>query len=320
MTASDASPDTSGCAIVRRHIHLELEEPAVSTSSTAAIPPPKLAHAYEAIRADAMRLAGGPGDMPPRVALLHAIFEDSRGNHAFPEVALHGALWAYGFYERRGTVSRAIAYRYFYDRDERSRRSYMLYEFSQGFKEANRSVFIDTYANYVFTRAYGEAPGADAIVTPELLEQLNRVHHAARAGRTLPAAERARVFESALLHEQERTVGPKIREEVGKFDCPILSAIVLRPVVRFSYFPRTTYMAFANFGATEERIEKAVRSYELAERAGWRRVGDDIRLHGVLPQRFFESPARYAGELADAAGAEGLHSFQGQGSLRASTV
>lgn len=278
----------------------------MSTSSTAAIPPPELARAYAEIRADATRLGGGPGDMPPRVALLHAIFEDSRGNHVFPEVALHGALWAYGFYERRGTVSRAIAYRYFYDRDERARRSYMLYEFSQGFKEANRAVFIDTYANYVFTKRHGETEGAEAIVEPELLEQLRRVHHAARAGRTLPPAERARVFECALMFEQERTVGPKIREEVGKFDCPILSAIVLRPIVRFTYFPRTTYMAFSNFGNTDERIEKALRSYQLAERAGWRRVGGDIRLHGVLPRRFFESPGRYAAELADGVGARHL--------------
>ena len=93
---------------------------------------------------------------------------------------------------------------------------------------------------------------------------------------------------------------------MGKFDCPILSAIVLRPIVRSTYFPRTTYLAFSNFGNTEERIEKALRSYDLAERAGWRRVGDDIRLHGVLPPRFFESASRYAAELADAAGTSRL--------------
>jgi hypothetical protein len=263
---------------------------------------PELVPAYDAIRAEAVRLAGGPGDMPPCVALLHAIFVDSNANHAFPEVALHGALWAYGFYERRGTVSRAIAYRYFYDADERARRSYMLFEFSQGFKDANRSVFIDTYTNYVFSKRHGEEPGADALIAPELLLELNRVHHAARNGTRLTPAERARVFEQALLFEQELTVGPKIREEVGKFDCPVLSAIVLRPVVRFSYFPRQTYMLVSNFGNTEERIEKAVRSYDLAERAGWPRVGDLIRRQGVLPARFFESPRTYADELARAAG------------------
>jgi hypothetical protein len=252
-----------------------------------------LASAYEAIRAEAVRLAGGPGDMPQRVALLHSIFVDSGGNHAFPEVALHGALWAYGFYERRGAVSRMIAYRYFYDRDERARRAYMLFVFSQGFKEANRSVFMDTYTNYYFTKQYGEAPGADEVVAPELLEALNRVHFAARAGRTLSRAERASVFETALLFEQEKTVGPKVKEEVGKFDCPVLTRIVLKPIVHFSYFPRLTAFRFHDFSNTEERIEKAVRAYDLAERVGWPRVGECIRYAGVLPERFFADPLGY---------------------------
>ncbi len=144
-----------------------------------------LTREHEAIRNQAERLAGGPGDIPQRVALLHGIFLDSGGNHVFPEVALHGALWAYSFYERRGAVSRAIAYRYFYDADERARRAYMLFRFSQGFKEANRSVFVDTYSNYVFAKRHGEAPGADEVLAPALLEALNRVHQARRAGTAL---------------------------------------------------------------------------------------------------------------------------------------
>jgi hypothetical protein len=252
---------------------------------------------YGEIKAEAARLAGGPGDMPQRVALLHAIFADSGGNHAFPEVALHGALWAYGFYERRGAVSRAIAYRYFYDRDERARRAYMLFVFSQGFKEANRSVFMDTYANYYFTKRYGEVPGAEEIVAPQLLEALNRVHHAARSSRGLPAAERRKTFETSLLFEQETTVGPKVKEEVSKFDCPILTGIVLKPIVHFSYFPRLTMLRFQDFSNTDERIEKAVRSYELAERTGWPHVAGCIRYQGVLPERFFADPVAYGDEL-----------------------
>jgi hypothetical protein len=259
--------------------------------------PPDLPSAYAEIRAEAARMAGGPGDMPQRVALLHSIFEDSGRNHAFPEVALHGALWAYGFYERRGAVSRSITYRYFYDREERARRAYMLFVFAQGFKEANRSVFIDTYANYHFTKLHGEAAGAEEIVAPELLDALNRVHRATRSGRSLSASERGEVFRTALLFEQESTVGPKVREEVAKFDCPILTRIVLKPIVRFTYFPRTTALLFRDFSDTDERIEKAVRSYELAERAGWARVTDGIRYQGVLPGRFFANPGSYADEL-----------------------
>lgn len=244
-----------------------------------------------------MRLAAGPGDIPQRAALLHSIFLDSGGNHAFPEVALHGALWAYGFYERRGAVSRMIAYRYFYDREERASRAYMLFEFSQGFKEANRSVFVDTYTNYFFSKEHGETPGADEVLPPPLLDALNRVHRAARSGRALARRERAEVFETALLFEQERTVGPKVREEVAKFSCPVLTAIVLRPVVRFGYFPRSTYLRFHDFGNTDERIEMAVRSYELAEQAGWDAVRDAIRYQGVLPPAFFADPASYARAL-----------------------
>ena len=261
------------------------------------------AAAYGAIRAEATRLAGGPGDMPARVALLHSIFVDSGGNHAFPEVALHGALWAFGFYERRGTVSRMISYRYAYDREERARRAYMLFEFAQGFKEANRSVFIDTYTNYWFTKRHGEEPGADDALPAPLLDALNRVHRAAHAGARLSRAERRDVFERALQFEQEQTVGPKVRAEVAKFDCPVLTAIVLRPVVRFPYFPRREFLFFHNFGNTDERIEKAVRSYELAEDAGWDTVGGAIRFQGVLPPRFFADPSAYAAELRAAAAA-----------------
>ena len=256
--------------------------------------------AYDEIRAEATSLAGGPGDMPARVALLHSIFVDSGGNHAFPEVALHGALWAFGFYERRGTVSRMISYRYVYDREERARRAYMLFEFAQGFKEANRSVFIDTYTNYWFTKRHGEEPDVDTVLPAPLLDALNRVHHASRAGRRLPRAERRDVFERALQFEQELTVGPKVRAEVAKFDCPVLTAIVLRPIVRFPYFPRREFLIFHNFGDTDERIEKAVRSYELAEDAGWDAVGTAIRFQGVLPPRFFADPAAYAAELRGA--------------------
>jgi hypothetical protein len=257
----------------------------------------ELAEAFGQINAEARRVAGGPGDMPQRVALLHAIFRDSGGNHCFPEVALHGALWAYGFYERRGSVNRMINYRYFYDREERARRSYMLFEFAQGFKQANRSVFIDTYTNYHFSKLHGDRDGADAILPAELLEALNRVHHARRADRLLAGAERRRIFETALMFEQENTVGPKVREEVDKFDCPVLTRIVLKPIVHFNFFPRLTYLLFSDFGNTDERVEKALRSYDLAERAGWDEVGEAIRYHGVLPQSCFADPVGYADSI-----------------------
>ena len=86
----------------------------------------------------------------------------------------------------------------------------------------------------------------------------------------MSAAERGGVFEKAFLFEQERTVGPKVREEVSKFDCPVLTKLVLRPLVRFAYFPRTT---------------------------GWPAVAEAIRYQGVLPECCFDDPLDYADEL-----------------------
>ena len=49
----------------------------------------------------------------------HRVFADSAGNHAFPMVALHGALWAAGFFETTGRLGHALRARYFYDARER---------------------------------------------------------------------------------------------------------------------------------------------------------------------------------------------------------
>ena len=72
---------------------------------------------------------------------------------------------------------------------------------------------------------------------------------------------------------------------------------MLKPVVRFGYFPRRSVLLFRDFSNTDERIEKAVRSLELAERAGWPRVSSSIRYHGVLPEQFFADSIGYADAL-----------------------
>ena len=243
-----------------------------------------LREAYDEIRSEAVRLAGEPSDIPQRVTALHQLFLDSGGNHAFPQVALHGALWAYGFFSSTGGVGRLITYRYFYNREEWASRAAMLSRFSDGFLEANRSVFMDTYTNYHFTKRFGERQGAAEFVGDELLAALNGMHEAAREGRPFDRDERRAMFETALKWEQEVTVGPKVKEEIERFDCPILTTLVLKPVVRFAYFPPRRFFWFRNFANTAERIDKAIRSYELAEQVGWNRVIQTMKDYKVLPK------------------------------------
>jgi hypothetical protein len=231
-----------------------------------------LASAYQTLRSQAANLAGAPGDIPQRVLVLREIFLDSNGNHAFPLVASHGALWAYGYFERGGRLANIIQYRYFYDEVERERRLRMLDEFTESFKKTNRQVFMDTYTNYYFSKFHGTEPGAAGYIPAELLKQLNAMHAARKQGRYLPQREHRELFVAALLWEQESMVARSVEDAVQRFDCPILKGLALKPVVRFEYFPATKYFLFSDFSDKQERIEHAIESYDLAGQAGWGRV------------------------------------------------
>ncbi len=249
---------------------------------------------YALIRAEATRLAGEPGDIRQRVLVHHEIYRDSSGNHAFPLVALHGALWGAAFFETTGRLGDALRLRYFYDSRERAFRMSMLNGFAEGFKTVNRQVFIDTYTNYYYTQRYGTDPAAAGALHPDLFAALNAMHAATRERNELSRAQKRELFSLALLHEQEVTVAPGVQEEVAKFDCPILRFLCLKPIVHFLYFPKTTYLLFGNFSDKTERIDKAMRSFDLAADAGWQRVEVAMRrsklLYGVS-ERASASPS-----------------------------
>jgi len=142
---------------------------------------------YEVLRAEAVGMAGAPGDIARRVMVHHFIYRDSGGNHAFPLVALHGALWAAGFFETTGRLGDALRLRYFYNASEREFRMTLLSGFAEGFKTVNRQVFIDTFTNYFYTKHYGENPAAGGALHPTLFSALNSMHAATRSGRSLAA-------------------------------------------------------------------------------------------------------------------------------------
>jgi hypothetical protein len=252
---------------------------------------------YQELRREATVLAGEPKDIPQRATMLHEIYLDSRGNHGFAEIATHGALWGFRFFETTGTLGRLISYRYFYNHKEMKYRHGLLQTFADGFKTANRSVFIDTYSNYYFTKELGEEKEAEAILKPELLDALRRIHRAAKEEKLLATAERRTLFQTTLQWEQETTVAPKVKEEIAKFDCPILKRLVLKPFVRFSYFPRFKMFWFRNFSDTVERIRNAHECFEIAERVGWPQVFASLQNYEVLDKDFFQQPLEFARNL-----------------------
>ncbi len=252
---------------------------------------------YDALKAEATLLAGGLFDIPRRVVVLANLFRDSGGNHAFSQIAAHGALWAFGYFEVGGSLGRLIARRYFYNSDERAYRLDLLREFADGFRNVNRLVCIDTYTNYQFTQAYGHHSAAAECVPAPLLEALNRIHYARRRQQVLPAAERKYVFEQSFLCEQEITVAPGVAQAVAAFDCRVMKFLCLRPVVRFAYFPRFKYLVFRDFSSKEERIERGLQAYYYADRMGWPHVDASLRAYGRMSRQFFESPEASLAEI-----------------------
>jgi hypothetical protein len=256
-----------------------------------------LQNRYQQLRSEAAILAGAPSDIPQRAAMLHEIFLDSKGNHGFAEIAAHGALWGFRFFETTGTLGNLISYRYFYNSKEMKYRHGLLQGFSDGFKTANRSVFIDTYSNYYFIKEHGEERETEEIFERELLEALRQIHRAAKKDELLDAKTRRKLFQQTLKWEQEKTVAPAVKSEIAKFDCPILKRLVLKPFVRFTYFPRLKYFWFKNFSDTDERIRNAHQCFDIADQTGWQKVFAAMEKYEVLDKDFFKNPLGFAGNL-----------------------
>lgn len=256
-----------------------------------------LAQRYATLKAEAEVLSGGLLEIPRRVVILLDLYRHSQGNHTFPLIAAHGALWAFAYFEAGGSLGRLIAKRYFYNRTERIYRMGILTRFAEDFRRINRQVCIDTWANYRFTQECGRQPGADALVPEPLLSALNEVHAARESARTLDTAERRRIFEQSFHCEQEVTVAPGVLAAINAFDCRVMRTLCLRPLVRFSFFPACRYLMFRNFGEKQERIDKGMRAWDIAARQGWPHVEEALGLYGVMPPDDLTDPARQLSEL-----------------------
>ncbi|MBA63232.1 MAG: hypothetical protein CMJ76_12815 [Planctomycetaceae bacterium] len=260
---------------------------------------PDLHDVYEKLKAEGEVLAGNLMDIRHRVAILTHIYIDSGRNHAFSQIAAHGALWGLSYFEAGGSLGRLVACRYCYSAREKAFRLGILREFSEAFRRVNRAVCIDTYANYEFTKIHGETPGCEDIVPPNLLDALNRVHHASRNNVALTAKEKKDVFEQSFRCEQELTVAPGVKKAVSEFECKIMRWLCLHPFVRFTYFPNFRYFVFRDFSNTDERIKKGLRAYDLAERVGWDRVYGAMEYYGQMPREFFSDPAGHFAGLRE---------------------
>ena len=252
---------------------------------------------FEALKSDGLRLAGGLNDLSQRATVYHHIFRESGGNHTFPLIAAHGALWARQWFNFGLKLGRVLSWQYAFNGETRRRQLAKLEDFANTFRNINRQVCVDVYCNFHFTRQYGEHPDAAKVVPADLLQALNLVHAANRSGTELYDDEKREVFTAHFLSEQKHIVGPTIEKAVAEFDWPLLRTVALRPVIRFAYFRRA--FVFQNFANQNERIEKGLFAFDTAAELGWSNVEQALRTYDVLPESFFARPTEYFAALRE---------------------
>jgi len=248
---------------------------------------------YERHRNEATKLAGRLTDLAQRAAVYHHIYEASGGNHVFPLIAAHGALWAGGYFRFGMKLGCWLSLPSAFKPTRRRERLDGLAAFADEFREINRSVCIDTYATFHFTAEHGAHPDAASLVPIAKLDVLNRMHHTRRRGLQLSSAEKLAAFAAFFRSEQATVVGPRVAEALAAFDWPLMKFLALKPLIRFAYFPAGERLWFRDFSDADERIANGLRAFGIAERVGLATVERRLRDYGILPSQFWTGTARH---------------------------
>jgi hypothetical protein len=248
---------------------------------------------YEHLRHEAALLAGGINDLAQRASVYHHLFEHSRGNHVFPLLAAHGALWAAGYFRLGMKVGSVLTWQHAFAPDRRRDLIAQLTAFANAFRDINRRVCIETYTIYYLSDQTELLPFAERHVPPDLLEQMARCHAARRAGRQLSDAEKRSLFGAFFLWEQNNIVGPSVDAAAEEFTWLLMKWLALRPTVRFSYLPKSVSLSFKNFADMAERIERGFQAFDAGALVRWDHVEGMISKYRLMPDSFFENSSRF---------------------------
>ena len=70
------------------------------------------------MKEEANLLAGPLSNLKQRATTYHHLYRDSGGNHVFPLIASHGALWAKGYFQFGAKLGRFLSLQYFSDSEK----------------------------------------------------------------------------------------------------------------------------------------------------------------------------------------------------------
>jgi len=248
-------------------------------------------------RLEGEKLAGSLTQLTQRASVYRHIYRASGGNHIFPLIAAHGALWARGYFRWALDLGQKLSWQYALQPAYRQQQLAALDKFADAFRDVNRRVCADTYANFHFTAEHGDDPLVRQLLAAELVDALNVIHHAQRDGRTLTTAQKQAIFTAHFYNEQQYIVGPSLQAAVDAFDWPLVKFIALKPVIRFGYFPEGTSFWFRDFTNRAERIARGLQAFEVAAQVGFETVEAKLRKYAMLPDEFFTQPVEYFDSL-----------------------
>ena len=244
----------------------------------------------EQLRLDAEALAGRPCDFAQRAATYHHLYQHSGGNHAFPLLAAHGALWGAGYFRTGMRVGKLLRHRFRGGR--RAAMMEQLERFTNALREINRQVCVETYFTYRLSASPALREEAEARIEPGLLDALDRIHAHRRAGSLAPFEDRATLFKAFFEWEQRAIVTPLLDDAFRQFEWPELHWIARRPAIRFTYLGWRP-LRFSDFSSQMERLLQGARAFERAEQLGWRKVERSLADYGEMPDSFCANPAQH---------------------------
>lgn len=252
-----------------------------------------LKNAYHDLKAEATTLAGGLTDLSQRATVYHHIYRQSGGNHVFPLIAAHGALWAGGYFRFGLQLGKCLSWQYGINPRLRRQRLEQLDQFADAFRNVNRQVCVDTYMSFHLTARFGDHPEIAEYVPSNLLAAYRMLHAARTENQSLTDAERKTIFEAHFRHEQQTIVGETVQAAVANFDWPLVRFLALRPPVRFAYFSQGRRLWFRNFSDQSERIANGFAAFDMGAKVGWNRVEEALADYRTLPTAFFAGPTEY---------------------------
>ena len=244
----------------------------------------------DALREEAEDLAGRTGDFAQRAATYHHLYQHSGGNHAFPLLAAHGALWGSKHFRAGMRLGGWLKWRF----PSARRRDAIdaLARFTETLRDINRQVCVETYFIYRLSAVPALRPEAERLIEPSLLAGLDRMHGHRRAGTLAPLAERRALFELFYDWEQRTVVHARLTEAFAAFDWPELERLARRTNVRFAYLGWRP-LRFSDFASREERREKGLLAFDRAERRGWAAVERSLKAYGLMPPPFTANSAQH---------------------------